>query len=133
LDCQVFSSIDSGLHPAVHSYGRPVCPSWNARVQSEILGLRWTDRQFNRALPRVAGLLCHLDRSSVLQAPIQAGIVIQVHIQTIFAGAVEITWQRSERALEIRRAAGYVIPCIADIRAASETIQCGRIERQWIS
>src|SRR5580658_8710625 len=50
-----------------------------------------------------------------------------MYVDSVRAGAVEIPRERPERALEVRRTAGYVIPGISDL------VSRGRIKRQRIA
>src|SRR5260221_13951565 len=46
--------------------------------------------------------------------PIKNGIVEEVDVEAVLAGAVEIARERGEGAFEIGRAAGGVVPLVAD-------------------
>src|SRR5579862_7300282 len=82
---------------------------------------------FDNPFPWVLGTLHDLDRRAVFQAPAQLGIVEQVHVQAVAAGAVEIARKRRKRALQVRRATGSVVPLIANL------VVGGWIERQRIA
>ena len=56
-----------------------------------------------------------------------------MHIYAVLAGAVEISGQGRERTLDVRWAAGYVVPGIPNIRAAAESVEMCGIKGQRIA
>src|SRR6185437_1917427 len=56
-----------------------------------------------------------------------------MYVHSILAGAIKITGKRTEGALQIRRAAGSVIPGIANVAATAKSVKCRRIEGQRIA
>src|SRR5437763_13430549 len=132
-NCQILSRLGSGLCRSIHCSGCIRCPSRNSRVQRELLGLCDRDRKFDRAIPRIVCFLLDLEPASVLKVPIESGIVIQMHIYAVLAGAVEISGQGRERTLDVRWAAGYVVPGIPNIRAAAKSVKMCGIKCQRIA
>src|SRR5215471_14637053 len=59
--------------------------------------------------------------------PVELRIVVKMQINAVAARAVEIAGERSQRAFQVRRTAGYVVPRVADL------ISSRRIECQWIA
>ena len=59
--------------------------------------------------------------------PVELRVVIEVEINALSAGAVEISRQRSESPFQVRRAARRVVPLVANLVAT------GRVERQRIA
>src|SRR5262249_28981069 len=106
---------------------RTLDPAGNAREQCELGRLRGSYRHLDGAVPGVVCLLRDLQARTVRQVPVQGGVVVEMDVQAVFAGAVEIARQGREGALEIRRAAGGVVPGIADVLARR------RVERQRIA
>src|SRR5438105_11941832 len=106
---------------------RGIGPSGDAQEYRELGRLRRSDGQLDAAVPRVIGFLRDPKTRAVLKMPVEAGVVVKVHVQAVLTGAVEITGKRGQGALEVGRATGGVVPLVADFVATAG------IERQRIA
>ena len=75
--------------------------------------------------------MVQLHSSAVLEMPIEMRVVVKIDVHTFGAGAVKITRQRCQNALEVRRATGGVVPFIANFFAGgferiAIAIECAR-------
>src|SRR6202011_5206577 len=100
---------------AVHRDLNAIGPSRNSQVKDKIRELRRSYRDLHLAIPRIIRLLGNLQAYATFQVPIQFRVVIEVHIDSVAAGAVEISRQRTEGALQIRRTTSRVVPRVADL------------------
>src|SRR6478672_3257348 len=126
LDRQILPRLCSSNYFSVHADLCAVGPSRDTQIEGKSRSLRRSDGNLDFAIPRIICFLRDLQANPVFQPPVQFRIVVQVKIDSIAAGAVEVSWQGSESTLEIRRTTSGVVPGIANLLSG------GRVKRQWI-
>src|SRR5258708_36495467 len=112
---------------AIQSLLRVVGPTGNAQVKRALGCLGRRSRAFYAAVPRIIRLLVNLEADPVFQVPVELRIVVEVHVDSVRVGTVEITRKGPECALEVRWTTGHVIPGIPNF------VSSGRIEGQGIA
>src|ERR1700684_2111172 len=127
MDGQISSRHGSGYRLAVDGDACLVAgPAGDSQIKCELGRLGRGDGYFDVAIPGHIRLLRNREGGAVFEMPIESGIIVEVEIQAVTAGAVEIAGKGSDGALEIRRAAGRVVPGIANGNAGR------RVERERI-
>ena len=124
---QIFPRFRPRHRLAVHRHLCAIRPSGNSQVKRKIRRFGGRNCDFDSAVPGIVRLLPHLQANAVFQPPIELGIVVKMEIDSICAGAVEISWEGSKRTLQIRRTTSRVVPWIANF------LSRGRIKRQRIA
>ena len=124
---QIFPRLRSRHRFAVHRHLCAIRPSGNSQVKSEIRRSGRRNRDFGPTVPRIVRLLPDLQADAVFQPPIELRIIVKMQVDSIIAGAVEISRQGCKRTLQIRRTAGRVVPWVANF------FPCGRIKCQRVA
>src|ERR1700730_17754074 len=96
-------------------------------MESKVRRLRRGHRDIHPSVPGILWFLRDLQTGTVFQIPIEVGIIVKMHVNTVAAGAIEISRERGEGALEIWGTAGDVVPLVANL------VTTGRIEGQRIT
>src|SRR5438309_9368288 len=70
-----------------------------------------------------------------MQMPIHLGVVVEVNVNAILVRAVKVPRKRSKCALKVRRTAGCVVPCVANLAIYEVSISglAGRVKTERIS
>src|SRR6266568_2743088 len=117
LDRQVFAWFRTSHRFSVHSDLHVFGPPGNSEVEREFGSFGGRNADFHAAVPRIICFLSDFEARAVFKVPVEIGIIVKMQVDSIIAGAVEISWERGERALQVRGATGRVVPRVANFLA----------------
>src|ERR1700682_3064289 len=96
-------------------------------MESKVGSLLRSHGDIHSSIPGIVCFLRNPQGGAILQMPIEFGIIVEMHVNAVAAGAIEISRKRGEGAFEIWWTAGDVVPLVANLVAT------GRIEGQRIT
>src|SRR6266581_3048830 len=97
---QIFTGLGTRQRLTVDCDLCSIRPPRDSQIESELRRLSGRDDHFYVAIPGIVRLLRDLQSCAILQMPVEVRVVVEMYVNAIAAGAVEISWQRAERALQ---------------------------------
>src|SRR6202165_4480822 len=92
-----------------------VSPSGDTQEKCELGWFSGGEDDFHSAVPWIICFLADFQADTAVEMPVEFRIVVEVQVNAVAAGAVKISRQRGQGAFQIRRAAGRVVPLVANL------------------